>query len=65
MEELKSLTSSSSKLYFTKLIRKYESKTEVIVTFLALLELIKLKTVKVIQEKNFYDIYIERIEDSE
>lgn len=65
MEELKNLASSHSKLYFTKLIRKYESKTEVIVTFLALLELIKLKTVKVIQEKNFYDIYIERIEDSE
>lgn len=65
MEEIKSIISGNSRLHFTKVIASYKSKTEVIVTFLALLELIKLKDVRVIQEGNFKDIYIERVENHE
>ncbi len=39
------------------------SKIEIIVTFLALLELLKLKVVKAYQEKNFGEIYI-KLEDT-
>lgn len=62
MDELKNIMNISPKVHFTNILMSYKSKTEVIVTFLALLELIKLKNVKVIQEGNFKDIYIERIE---
>ncbi|MGG7164044.1 segregation/condensation protein A [Clostridium ihumii] len=65
MTELTTLMRSYPKIHFTKLIKKYNSKGEVIVTFLALLELIKIKTVKVTQEKSFSDIYIEKIDETE
>lgn len=61
MEELKQKLASFGKVHFTKLIYGYSSKLEVIVTFLALLELIKIKSVRVIQESNFKDIYLERV----
>jgi segregation and condensation protein A len=62
MKEIKDLIKVNSKFDFTNLLKKFTNKTEVIVTFLALLELIKLKDVKVIQDGNFKDIYIERTE---
>ena len=61
MEELKQKLASSGKIHFTKLVNGYSSKLEVIVTFLALLELIKIRSVRVIQESNFKDIYLERV----
>jgi len=61
MEELKQRIDSFGKIHFTKLIYGYSSKLEVIVTFLALLELIKIRSVRVIQESNFKDIYLERV----
>ena len=61
MEELKETLDLFGKVYFTKLIYGYSSKIEVIVTFLALLELIKIRSVRVIQESNFKDIYLERV----
>jgi len=61
MEELKEKIDCFGKIHFTKLIYGYSSKIEVIVTFLALLELIKIKSVRVIQESNFKDIYLERV----
>lgn len=61
MEELKEKLNSFEKIHFTKLIYGYSSKIEVIVTFLALLELIKIRSVRVIQESNFKDIYLERV----
>lgn len=50
---------------FTDILKICENKMERVVTFLALLELIKLKSVKALQEKNFTDIYIERIDNDE
>lgn len=61
MEELREQLSFFGEVHFTKLIIKYSSKLEVIVTFLALLELIKVRSVIVIQESNFKDIYLERV----
>ncbi|WP_291634719.1 segregation/condensation protein A [Clostridium sp.] len=61
MEELKQKIDSFGRVHFTKLIYGYSSKLEVIITFLALLELIKIRSVRVIQESNFKDIYLERV----
>ena len=62
MEELKDALDLFGKVYFSKLIYGYSSKIEVIVTFLALLELIKIRSVRVIQESSFKDIYLERVD---
>jgi segregation and condensation protein A len=61
MEELKENLIFFGKIHFTNLIIGYSSKLEVIVTFLALLELIKTSGVIVIQESNFKDIHLERV----
>ena len=61
MLELKHMLDSFGKVHFTKLICGYTSKIEIIVTFLAILELIKIRGVRVIQERNFNDIYLERV----
>lgn len=51
-----------NKMYFSDFKMQCSCRIEVVVTFLALLELIKNKEVKIIQKSNFEDIYIERIE---
>lgn len=61
MEELKEKLDYFGKVHFTNLIYGYSSKLEVIVMFLALLELIKIRSVRVFQESNFKDIYLERV----
>lgn len=54
------------RMYFSKITKLCKSKMEVVVSFLALLELTKLKEIKVIQQENFREIFIERIlENSE
>ncbi|MBE6053882.1 MAG: segregation/condensation protein A [Clostridium sartagoforme] len=45
---------------FKDIIRESECKLEAVVTFLALLELIKLRIIKVYQDNNFDDILLER-----
>lgn len=60
MEHLEMYFQNRSKSTFSQIIYNCESKIEVIVTFLAMLELIRLKKVKVLQEHNFTEIYIER-----
>ncbi|MBX4269314.1 segregation/condensation protein A [Clostridium estertheticum] len=61
MEELKQKLNHFEKIHFTNLVYGYSSKIEVIVMFLALLELIKIKSVRVFQESNFKAIYLERV----
>ena len=61
MEELKQKLNQFGKIHFTNLIYGYSSKIEVIVMFLALLELIKIRSVRVFQESNFKAIYLERV----
>ncbi|KEI07078.1 segregation/condensation protein A [Clostridium botulinum] len=57
--------SSGETIKFSKLIGTCETKIEAIVTFLALLELIKLRLVAVAQEGNFREIYLEGIKQNE
>ena len=49
------------KCNFKQLLEKSKSKVEVIVSFLAVLELIKIGEIEVHQEKTFVDIYIDSI----
>ncbi|MDO8571923.1 MAG: segregation/condensation protein A [bacterium] len=58
MQQLKDMLSSNMKLYFHSVLASASSKTEVIVSFLALLELIKQRLVVVEQEKLFDDIIV-------
>ncbi len=60
MEELLSNIEIKNIVKFRDIINKSECKLEVVVTFLALLELIKLRMIKVYQYENFNDILMER-----
>lgn len=62
IEYLEKMLKNSPKLYFSDIASKSSSKMEVVVTFLAMLEMIKLKNINVIQENNFKEIIIERIQ---
>lgn len=61
MEHLKKVLHMNGNTTFANIIGQSKNKTEVIVTFLALLELIKLKNVKVVQDNNFGEIYLEGV----
>lgn len=61
MKEITLRFSGNLKLCFSQIIEECESKIEMVVTFLALLELIKLKVVTVVQEDNFKEIYVEEV----
>lgn len=52
----------NKKFSFRKMLEKQNDRTHVIVSFLAVLELMKVGRLKVIQESNFADIYIEVVE---
>lgn len=56
---------SGKHMHFSSLISECSSKMEIVVTFLALLELIKLRNVKVVQEESFTEIYLEGAENNE
>jgi segregation and condensation protein A len=61
MEELRERLNSCRRISFSSVVKECDVKLEIVVTFLALLELIKMRVVKVIQDNNFKDIYIEEI----
>ncbi|MEG0306354.1 MAG: segregation/condensation protein A [Clostridium sp.] len=65
MEHLKEVLNDGKNTTFASIIKNNKSKIEVIVTFLALLELIKLKDVKVVQNGNFSEIYLEGVGEYE
>ncbi|MFD3157371.1 segregation/condensation protein A [Haloimpatiens sp. FM7330] len=59
MTYLKNKINEKSKFKFSEVIEECSVKIEVVVTFLALLELIKLKVINVYQDGNFTEIYLE------
>ena len=61
LADLKGLISKNKKFSFYKVIKSAKTKGEVIVTFLALLEMIKRKMVKVSQDKNFGDLTVQGV----
>jgi segregation and condensation protein A len=60
MDDLLNYFITRDRMYFSNIKNKCESKIEIVVTFLALLELIKLRDVRVVQQSNFREIFIER-----
>lgn len=60
ISEIKNTISVEAKMSFKNLLTQSKNKTEVIVTFLALLELVKQRSVIVVQESIFEEIYIEK-----
>ncbi len=61
LEQLQTLIKKNKKFSFHSIVKESRSRGEVIVTFLALLEMIKRKTVKVHQTKNFGDLTVQGI----
>lgn len=57
---IKNFIGKHAKLSFRKLLEKAETRNEIVVSFLALLELIKQKHVGVSQEANFEEIHLEK-----
>ena len=60
INEIREIILKKSSLSFGALLSKAESKTEIIVTFLAILELVKNQSVQVLQKNIFDDICIEK-----
>lgn len=60
ISEIQKKIFQESTLSFRALLEKAKSRTEIIVTFLALLELVKQRSVQVVQQDIFADIYIEK-----
>jgi segregation and condensation protein A len=63
IESLRSALSVRPTLLFSDLFRSAQTRTEVVVTFLALLELIRLKQIMITQAEEFGEIDIARIPD--
>ena len=61
IENIKQLITAQATLSFKNILTNAKNKTEVIVTFLALLELVKQRTIIVVQEKVFEEIIITRL----
>ncbi|PIZ01030.1 hypothetical protein COY62_00470, partial [bacterium (Candidatus Howlettbacteria) CG_4_10_14_0_8_um_filter_40_9] len=58
LQELKTLISKKKRFKFTEILKKAKSKHEVIISFLAVLDLIKQKNITVTQDNAFGDIII-------
>ena len=65
LEELLERFNSSEVIEFNKLMKESTCKLETVVTFLALLELIKIRTIQVFQDESFSNILIKRRRDIE
>lgn len=65
MEEIDSILYENKNVVFSNIIDKCTTKIEKIITFLALLELVRLKKVSAVQEDNFNEIYIKRLDQNE
>ncbi|WP_195999557.1 segregation/condensation protein A [Clostridium sp. 1001271B_151109_B4] len=65
MEELLERFNSSDVIEFNNLMKESTCKLETVVIFLALLELIKIRTIQVFQDKSFSNILIKRRRDIE
>lgn len=63
--DIKSMLEIDTKLKFSSLIYKNTSKKQIIVYFLSVLELIRMKFINVIQEKDFSDLIINKRTEEE
>ncbi len=60
---IQALIQQEASLSFRTLLKSTKNKTEVIVTFLALLELVKQRTIALVQEGTFEDIIVKKVTD--
>lgn len=60
MKEIMEILSDKKTSSFSKIAENCSRKSEIVVMFLAVLELIKLKNIKIYQEYNYAEIYIEK-----
>ena len=63
IEEILGAVAARRRLIFRELFRPESTRPEIICTFLALLELIRLRQVAVTQDQRFGDIYISAVEE--
>lgn len=63
IESIKAALSQKTNVYFNDLFHVNSDKLDIIVTFLAILELIRLREIKVYQVKPYCDILIERLNE--
>ncbi|MFA9397732.1 MAG: segregation/condensation protein A [Clostridiaceae bacterium] len=61
IEYIKNIVALEEKINFSNISKACSNKIEIVVTFLALLELVKSRDVKINQKSNFKDITIERV----
>jgi segregation and condensation protein A len=64
IEALRRWISAEASLRFSCLFERSTSRSEVVATFLALLELMRLKVLRVVQNEPFGEIDIQRLEPS-
>lgn len=62
IEQIRSMIASQARAKFSEVLKKAKNKTDIIVSFLALLELTKQNIVDTTQEKLFEDINIQKID---
>ncbi|OAA83328.1 segregation/condensation protein A [Clostridium ljungdahlii] len=62
---IREIIQTKPQIRFSVVLKKCSFKIEKVVTFIALLELIKLKVVSVMQYENFDEIYVERVIENE
>lgn len=64
INEIQKMVFHKSAITFESLLTKAKNKTEIIVIFLAILELVKKQSVQVIQQNMFENIYIEKSKET-
>ncbi|MDD5217758.1 MAG: segregation/condensation protein A [Candidatus Omnitrophica bacterium] len=62
MTEIQALLMESKRILFSQLFQANRTRNELIATFLAMLELVRTKFARVRQDKQFAEIYIEKVE---
>ncbi|XOU94547.1 MAG: segregation and condensation protein A [Candidatus Kerfeldbacteria bacterium] len=62
---IREMITHEANMSFKALLKTAKDKTEVIVTFLAILELVKQKTVAVVQENLFDEIHVQKINEED
>lgn len=65
IDKIRNIMSNKNMAVFSDIVSEAICKMEVVVTFLALLELTKLREIQLLQSENFQDIIIERINSNE
>ena len=60
MAEIEEALSASARIHFSELVRRYEVKRELIAVFLAVLELMRLRKLRLLQSATFGEIILVR-----